>query len=288
VFDTNGVLTGGVDPITAGAITTVAMSTGSKTVAHNALIAVVIEMTARGGADSVSPTRLEAGGANQAGLPYTTADTGAGPAKGTASLPFCLVEADDGAVGVLTNPFTVPFVGTNTSFNSSSNPDEHCLNFQVTAKVTISRLGAQLGELDAGETGNLRLYTDPQGTPVSVASVAVDPDVFAQSGANVGWGWWNITPYELQPNTAYCIAYEATTTANRIIRRVTSIPTANIRKLSPFGTTMSGGGRQDGTGAFSTSTTDWPMLGFWVSKLDDGAGGAGGGSRGFGMTGGMA
>lgn len=266
-FDVYKDLVGGTDTITAAVINTAVMATGTKTLAHNALIAVSLELIAHGGTDSVAPRRVNI----TSGFPYCTLDTGTGPVVNQ-TLPYCVIEADDGALGILGPAFTIPHVAANTSFNSSSAVDEYAMIFQVPVKMAINRLMGIIGELDAGETGNLKLYTDPLGTPVAVRTVALVPETYAHRSSGTSHAMVLIAEYTLEPNTTYAIAYEATSTGNRELRRVTAIPSANCRKFTMFGTTLRGGTRADGTGAFTPSDTDWPVLGFAINKLDDGAG----------------
>jgi hypothetical protein len=283
-FDVHDDLVGGTDPINANAINEATMSSGSKTIAHGGLVAVVIEMTARGGVDSVSPGRVTD---QNAGLPYCATDTGAGSVKQTTSIPYCVVQADDGALGIF-GPLemTIPNEPSDTSFNSGSAVDEYAIVFQLPFKCEIDKLCAVIGELDAGETGELVLYSAPTTSPVAERTITIDPDVFSSAGSNPVLSVWDTTAFTLEPNTDYAVACKATSAGNRTIRRVV-VPSANFRKFSPFGTTLLGGQRANEAGAFSTFSTHWAMLGFMISKLDDGASAGGGLLRHPGMNGGL-
>jgi len=274
-FDVFDDLVPGTDTLTADVIKTVTMSSGTKTIAHSDLIAVVIEMTARGGTDAVSPARVTA----NAGMPYCAVDSGVGVTR-SASMPFCLIEADDGAVGWF-HQACVPYTSTNTSFNSGSTPDEYALIFSLPFKATTNMLFANIGDVDAGENGEVILYSDPTGTPVAERTYTHTGDNYGTIGNASGMLNAPITEFTLQPNTTYAVAYRPTTVANRILKRITSIPSANSRKTTPFGTTLLGGTRTDNTGAFATSTTDFPVLGLYVNKLSDDVGSGSGGTRAY-------
>lgn len=270
-FDVYKDLVGGTDPIAGAAPIATAMANGTKTIANNDIIAVVIEMTSRGGADAVAPGRVSSLGT----LPYCTVDTGSGPGK-NASAPLCMVEADDGALGIFYAAITIPCGISTTSFNNGSAIDEYAIVFEVPVKCVIDALCGFIGEIDSGETGNLLLYTDPTGTPTLQRTASIDPDVIGQVAAAVTGIIVPITEYTLEVGTLYAISYQATSAGNRSISRLTTHTNANLRKFSFFGTTLLGGSRADNTGAFSTTSDNWPNLGFLIKELDDGSGGGGG------------
>jgi hypothetical protein len=271
-FDVHDDLVGGTDTITASSLQVTTMSSGTKTIAHEAVVAVVFEMTARGGTDSVEVHRLTGSG----GFPYTSSDTGT-LAKSPSSVPYVVIEADDGTLGILGGTHTIPALTSATSFNNGSTPDEYGILFQVTFKCSVNKLFAMLGDMDGTEAGEFVLYSDPLGTPVAERTVSVVPANHAQAGnASADATTYAITEFTLEPNTSYVISYRPTDASGRLISRVTTVPSAGVRAFTPFGTTLQGATRSDNTGAFSTSTTDWPQIGFVINKLDDGAGGGGG------------
>lgn len=270
-YDVSGGMVPGVNPLTVTSVTAVTMTTGTKIIQSGSVIGVVVEMTARGGADSFNPQRINAGG----GLPYCAIDVGSGPVK-SATMPICLIEADDGAIGWF-HQSGVPYADTVTAFNSGSAADEYAMIFQVTGKGATNYLMVTIGEVDAGEAGEVVLYGDPTGTPSVMATYIHDGDTFGVVGATVAPMWVPIGETILEPNTEYAVAYKATTAGNRSIRRITSMGPLNARNTTPFGTTLLGGTRADGTGPFATSTADFPVFGFMFNELDDGVQTGGGG-----------
>jgi hypothetical protein len=281
-FDTYDDLVGGTDTITANSLQVTTMSSGTKTIAHGATVAVVFEMTARGGTDSVEVHRMTGSG----GFPYSSSDTGS-HAKSAASIPYCVIEADDGTLGILGGPHTIPALTSATSFNNGSTPDEYGSMFEVTFRCSVNKLFAALGDMDGTEAGELVLYSDPLGTPVAERTATVAPANHGQPGnASTDATTYAITEFTLEPNTPYAVTYRPTDAAGRLISRVVTIPSAGVRAFTPFGTTLQGVTRSDNTGAFTPSTTDWAQVGVHVNKLDDGAGGGGGGSSAAALIGG--
>lgn len=281
-YDVYKELVGGTDTLTAAALTTTAMATGTKTIAHGDVIAVVFTMTARGGSDVVAPRRTNL----TTGFPYCTVNSGGGHGKNN-SMPCCLIEADDGVLGILGPSFTIPMTPSSLSFNSGSTPDEYAIIFQVPFKCSIDHLCVNSGETDAGENASLILYTDPLGTPTAQRTAVLDPTLHQHEGSGTGFLWQRVTEYTLEPGTTYAIAYVAQSTGNRTLRAVT-IPLAGARQFTLFGATLRGGTRSDSTGAFAESTTTWAILGFAINKLDDGVGGSGGGGIRLAGHGGLA
>jgi len=281
-FDVYDDLVSATDTITQDVITTVTMSSGSKTIAHGDLIAVSFEVTARTAPDQVRP-RYSA--TSSAGFPYCTTDTGSGPGKVTA-MPHVTLETDDGTIITFGPGLGVYTVGT-VSFSSSSSPDEYALVFQVNVEMQVDMLGGCISEVDTTEDGELLLYSDPLGTPSAMATVTIDPDV--QGAAALvprALQQHQIALATLSPSTNYAVAYRPTSTAVRSLTTIT-IPTAAARAFLVFGTAMSQYQRENNTGAFVTqNTTTFPLLGVHMATVETG-GGSGGMTIHPGMTGGM-
>lgn len=283
VFDTHDDLVGGTDTITADALHTVVLSSGTKTIAHGAYVAVSFELTARGGADVVRVRAV----ASNAGNRYLSNDTGSGPGKSSTAFPYVLLEFDDGTVGWF-GEGTCPTTDIDLVFNSGSVIDEIANVFTCPFSARVDKLMMILGELDSGEDGEIILYGDALGTPVVIEAIAIDPDLYSQSATAEGYGEYPLTTArDLTAGLTYAVAYRPTTTGNRTLRRIT-LPTANARLCGPFGANMRQGGRADQTGAFSETTTILPLLGVNFSHFDDGVSAGGGGLlRHPGMTGGI-
>jgi len=272
-FDVHDDLIGGTDTITADTPNTLVLSTGTKTIAHGDIVAISIEMTARGGVDTVRVRTIDRDGGNR----YVTNDVGAGPVRLTTASPYILIEFDDGTFGSF-GEGTAPQIDNNLAFSSSSTPDEIALIFTCPFKARVSQLLMYLGELDTGEDGEIILYSDPLGTPTVIEAITIDPDVFGQQAGTMGYSSFFLsTPRDLTAGAVYAVAYRPTTTGSRTLRRIT-LPTGGARHTFPLGVNFQQGQRTDQTGAFgSLSETVIPMLGIKFSHLDDGvqSGGSG-------------
>lgn len=261
-------LVGGTDTITASVVNTATMETGTKTIAHGDLIAVTLEMTARGGADSVVATGTPAVAMQ---LPYSTSDTGSGPGKGSSGCPRVAIQFDDGTLGWLTL-FAPAAYEAPTAFGTGSTPDEYALVFEVPFTATVTGVFADLDAVSSTDDFEMILYSDPLGTPVAERTIAQDPDVFSTAAALYTRNF--ATAFTLLPNTKYAIALRPTT-ANTLTFQRMNFGTGNaaLRGLTPLGTNWSQYTRSDNTGAFgSESTTLLPRFGLWISEFHDGAG----------------
>ena len=268
-YDVSATLTGGGGGLTSGSFISTTMTTGTKTLTHGDLIAVVFEMTARGGTDSVQ-IQLATGTNGASAIPWTTKDTGAGPVK-SSNRPAVVIETDDGTLawlGFETYPFSWATTG---NFNSGSTPDEYASMFQVPFACETSGATVNLFTLGACE---IILYSDPLGTPVAQRTVTV-----AQTqSSNVGNSWLHVSwpsTYTLTANTNYAIAVRPTTATNISASQAT-IGSADVRTLMMCGATWQRGTRTNQSGAFgSLSTTTMLYAMPRISGIDTGSAGGG-------------
>lgn len=269
-FDAYDDLVGATDTITADVINTLTISIGTKTIAHGDIIAVSFEMTARGGTDVVRARN----NLISAGSRYVANDSGAGPVKQSGSIPYIIIEFDDGTIGWFGDASWI-HSSSNIAFNSGSTPDEYALIFTCPFKTKIDALLMCLGELDTGEDAEIILYSAPLGTPVAEHTVTIDPDIYSQPTSGFGLALFPITAFDVNAGDTLAVAYRPTAVGNRSLRRIT-LPNAACRAVTQLGTNWRQGTRTDQTGAFSETTNILPILGYRVSHLDDGAGGGGG------------
>ncbi len=265
--DVYGELVGGVDTLTAGIMATT-MGTGSKSITDGDYCALVIEMTGRGGADTVSVGASNTGPGQV--QPYGSTDTGGGPTR-SIQAPYIGIEFDDGTFGWFDN--FVPYRRTTSvAFGSSSTPDEYALVFRVPFRAVASGLFALLSSLVSTDDFEMIFYEDPLGTPVE-ARVSAQDMTFGGVGTvfsrrfSTGTG-----EYILEPNTDYAIALRPTTT-NTLNFHVLSFGASGsvIRRATPLGLNWSLYSRTNQTGAFANQdATTLPQFGVWLSKLDDG------------------
>jgi len=264
-FDTYADLVGGGGGIANGGRNTTTMTSGSKTIAWGDSVAVVIEFIAYAGADTIRPAY---NATISASAPYiATNSTGVSYLR-DGQLPFVMIEFDDGTIGYFTD-LSLPILETSVTFNSGSTPDEYAMIFQVPLACRVTALMASCGEFDAGETGEIILYSDPLGTPVAERTESLGVDNTGQGSAASTTAIIPLTTtYDLAANTNYAVAVRPTSAGNRQIGQI-DLPNAASRAAFPFGTTIQGGSRTDQTGAFgSLSSTTMLRAGIMVGGFD--------------------
>lgn len=267
-FDVFDDLVGGTDTITANALKTVTFTDGSKSIANGALVAVGAEMTARGGGDTVT---IRSVNNTTSTVPYASVDTGTGPTRLSVMVPV-VIEADDGTVGwILGCP--IPFTEDTVAISDTTTPDEIALIFQLPFPARIQDVVCYV-QPQSGDSFDVKLYTDPLGTPSAQRTVSVDPTNTAQSAANNSLHASFSSSYDLAANTLYALAVRATGSAFNVSRM--TMADADHRAASLLGTNWRYGSRSDSAGAFSETTTMLPRIGAYLRALDDGAGGGGG------------
>lgn len=273
VYDVNGDFVPGTDTFTSDTTVSCAMSTGSKTINHGDIVCVVIEWTARAGADSIRPYR----NSSDYDFPYCTQDTGGGPGITTAGLsPLVLIEFDDGTFATM-GPATAIATTTTQAFNQNSTPDEYAMIFSYPITVQIDALFAAIGDHDANDDGEIILYSDPLGTPTVERTVTIGSEAGSQNASgSQGYYLGGVANFTLVAGTTYAIAYRPTTGTNRNIAFMNHA-NAGARAAFPFGTSVQTGSRTNQTGAFgSLSSTTIMMAGFRVNGVDVPSGGSGG------------
>lgn len=276
-FDVSVTLTGGGGGITANAWNTATMNSGTKSITHGDLIAVVWDMTARGGADTVgisvvNPFIINTGSQFPTTNVFLSSAWQTTQTGGAARLPNVLLVADDGTIGTI--DFMLPHSAqVNETFQDSTNPDERGLMFQVPWDCTVDGLWAGAGPTDASSDFTLRLYSDPTGSPSQLATVSVLAEQLGVA-ATQDFVHHHITPVNLTAGTNYGVTVLATGTSNT---RLTTNVLGNEahRALYPGGTTLAKITRNGGAGAFSAESPaiTLPKVGVIISHLHNTGGG---------------
>jgi hypothetical protein len=256
-FDVKATLTGGGGGLTTTAWNTIVPTTGTKTLNHGDLIAVVFSMTARAGADSVLIT---VGSANANAEPLVNENVGgAGYLNTSTKLPNVILRFSDGTLGTI--DFSHPAsTYTIESFQDSTNPDERGQIFQVPWDCKVDALFTSLSNTDAGTDYTISLYSDPTGTPSSLASVTVLGEQIGGSTSSRPRFFTLPSEASLTADTDYCVAIRATGTSN-LGATVAIVADTSHRVLYPGGTTLKKGTRNNGSGAF---TPESPALVIYV------------------------
>ena len=266
VWDVYADLVPGVDTVAANSAISTTMDTGTQTMANGDLIAIVIEMTARGGADSVlvGAQNYNTNNWGTEGLPYGISDTGTPTKSSTALLAFIVF--DDGTVGwIVGSHFTARGQDGTIAFNSGSSPDEYCATFTPPIGIRIDAIGLITGLVASGDTFELILYQDPLGTPSVLATLTPDPDVLSSAVlGTISVVATLVSAVDLLAGVTYGIALRPTTANDINITYMTlnDSACAIVKKQAPlFGDSIKLAGRTDQTGAFvETQTYHYPLF----------------------------
>jgi|WetSurMetagenome_2_1015567.scaffolds.fasta_scaffold154184_2 hypothetical protein len=264
-------LVGGTDTIATLTVYSTAMEVGSKTITHGDLIAVVIEMTTRGGADSITVSA----GNNASWFPHCATDTGSGPTR-AASAPCCHIIFDDGTYGWFPDYYGCLITDIST-LNLNSTPDEVALVFQLPFACEITQLFAHIGAIATTDDFEIILYSTPSGTPAAIDTFAFTGFYAGSTGASADTPFKVVLPTTrtLLANTEYAIAVRPTTT-NNITLKSLDFGTGNAayRAMTTLGTNWYYGSRTNQSGAFAATTTKLPYIGFNFRSIENIAGGS--------------
>lgn len=207
-FDVSKSLTGGGGGITASAWNEHVPDAGSKTIANGDLVAFAVQMTARGGADSIAGM-AGAIPAIAMGFPAGTAYTG-GTYAAVSLLPNFVITFSDGSRGYPKGGFIAANTGTNQTWNNTSTPKEYgnFLQFPFPGKIYGLIVWAAV-------TANLDvvLYSDPFGSPFAEKTASIDFNVVAAASAR-GYIKMFATPFQFKSNQPLVVAAKPTSATN--------------------------------------------------------------------------
>ncbi len=273
-FDVFRELTGGDGLITTASWNTVSMTggSGSKTLNHGDLVAVVFDLTARGNVDSVlvgtSTATMGRGTAINfvGGVWVTTADEG----------PSVVITFDDGTLGIIDSTALPTLVqGGQESWDDADTPDERGLVFQVPWDCKIDAFYANIDtNVDATADFTVKFYTDPTGTPGLVTSVSVLSEQMLSFVTSLTCVFTLPSEVALTKNTNYGLTILPGGGTNDVELTAHALGNEAYRALWPGGTTVAKITRSDSTGAFSAENPAVTMysLGVRISSFDDGTG----------------
>ncbi|MGE5512374.1 MAG: hypothetical protein ACM31O_14095 [Bacteroidota bacterium] len=276
-FDVKTTLTGGVDTLSANSWITLAMATGSKSIAHGDYICIVFDMTARAGSDSIVVQGIQR---RIGGIPFTNTFTGgAWSIDGANTIGTCLIEFDDGTLATLMG--VIPGALGADLFGDTSNPDERGLLFRLPWDVDIEALWHAFGSNgQSTPDGTLTLYEDPLGTPSALETFPLTAEADINGVAFLPLD----VAVSLARDTDYCLAMKGTATAGVRMPRF-QFANAAYRRFISNGLNLRLGSRNNLSGAFTEDATIIPVMGVVISAFDDGAGAGGGSGNPIGMIG---
>lgn len=269
-FDVYGDFTSS-SPLSTG-WNSVSMSSGSKTISHGDKIAIQIQMTARGGADTVAILQLASGTIYAANLsfPYRVLN---GTKAGTNVIIAYLV-FDDGSIGYINGAKLVPInTESSVTYNSGTANNERGFAFKLPFKCTIN--GIYMTAPGAAAAYELNVYKTPLGTPSLHQSITMDTDILSSTSTSFK-GFHMINPLTIDAQADIAVTYYPTTTTNI---NFTYITTAYSEAKKFFNFSIDAVRRSNsGNPSFSTYDSTFVPAGFGllITELDDGISSGGG------------
>lgn len=265
-FDVYADLAGGVATFPDGGVVTTPMTTGSKIINHNDLVAVSFEMTAYGGSDDISIGIAP----NFRNLPYRTQDTGAGPTKqGTNGIPLFIIEFNDGTLGWFVAGYSALY--SQQTLGTGSTPDEVALVFKMPISCEVNYVHIPLASIGATDAFDVVIYKDPMGTPLVIQTISIDPN---KVGSSVTGGILSIpiAPLKVSANLFYGISVKPTTAGFvNLTKYDFGSGNSYLRRATILQENWGYGHRVDGSGPFTYDEEKLPAIGFEISKINSGA-----------------
>lgn len=213
VFDVKASFTGGGGGVTASATNTSTMTSGTKTINHGDLIAIVFTTTARAGTDVVNVNATAQSQVMAGAMPTVISNVTGSFARVASVQPNAYIIFDDGSTGSLNITPITPANGTSLAYNSGTGTaDEYGNCIQPDAPFYALGIAGYLSLAGTSSDLELLLYTDPLGTPAAQRTVTVDATHIPSGVTRIQYLFG--APYLLKPKTAYGISFRPTTVNN--------------------------------------------------------------------------
>lgn len=275
-FDVAASFTGGGGGITANAWQTSVPTTGTKTIANGDLVAIAVQMTARGGADSVVVGTFSTGLSHR---PTSTTFLSAAYSGTGGSASNQIICFSDGAFGWISGGLVLSTVTAQT-FNSGSATKEYGQLFKLPFPAKIFGI---YGWLDPDADTDFILYSDPTGTPVPEKTLSIDSNVVQSTGGRYFEEWFP-APYSTTADQLVAAVFKPG--GSNISAYYMTLGNAAHRAAHPWGTVGYGISRASGAFADANSSLDHYLVGLIIGAADD-ATGSGGAPGNGNMTGGL-
>jgi len=260
-----------VDVNTTGYMGSTGAGSGTKrAVTVGDLVGVLIGFESFAASDSLNIRSVAMSSTTQR-FPYLLHDSGAGLTKQTNVIITLDVEYDDGSRAFI--PYNYPWSGTtNTTFGSGSTPDERANAYTFLSPVKVNALCAMV---DADNAVDLVLY-ESVGTAAgtALATVSIDPDI--RSSLLPGIFCVPIAEQTLTTANTYRLAIKPTT-ASTVIAYQFAFSEAAAMDNMEGGQVVFLSTRTNG-GTWTDTATSRQAAWLVISAIQDGTGGAGGGT----------
>ncbi|WP_338688335.1 hypothetical protein V5279_23640 [Bradyrhizobium sp. 26S5] len=261
-FDVAAVFTGGGGGITGSAWQTSVPTTGTKTVANGDFLAFAIQMTAKGGSDS-----LQVQCASQGGIVgvMPTVTTGSSYSN-TTQLPNAVITFSDGVRGYFYGGY-VASSSTTQTWSSADTTKEYGNLIQL--PVPAKAYGVVFNAALFGNTDAI-LYSDPLGTPSAQKTVSIDLNTIGVASAGPIVVLFP-SPYSMSANTPYAAILKPTTSTS--IQADFKTYASSAHQSSESGSNGYAINRNTGAFAAQNSSKDRFGIGLLVGAFDSGGGG---------------
>jgi hypothetical protein len=266
-FSVSKSMTGGGGGVASGAWQTHVPDTGSLAIANGDIVAMSVQMTARGGADNVSVTN--AAQSNILNRPFVTSFTG-GAYAAVAGHPNVMLTASDGTLGWFYGSMPFTSIGTKTANSGGAGATkEYGQLYKLPFPCKVYGIYANI---DPDGDCDFVLYSDPLGTPVPEKTVSMDVNVVNLASQRMSAIMF-ATPYTLAAETPIVAAYKPG--ATNITIHFRTLASATHRVVDAGGTDSYGVNRDTSAFANDNSSLNHFFIGLLVGAWDDGASGSG-------------
>ena len=230
-----------------------------RSVTRGEFLSIVIEFDSFvAGALEIDVNLGDAANKPVSGALYFDHKTGGTWAKHNNSLPCFGLEYDDGSFAYIPGVLPAKTYEADTSFNTSTTPDEYGLKFQLPFKCKVG--GAWYGTIDIDNAAELILYDSDGSTELE--NVTLDPDIRSIVNLERVAVWFS-DDIELLADTNYRLVLKPTTTSNLIYRGIT-VDSAGLLDQMEGGQLFHKTERTD-AGAWTDTTTSRPSMGLIVT-----------------------
>lgn len=263
--DVSRSITGGGGGITANAWQEHVPTSGTKTIANGDLVAFVVQMTARGGADSVVNQCPVNSAASALTRPFNTSFTG-GSYAGTAGTPNAVITFSDGTYGFFFGGEVTSTANNTQTWNNTSGTKEYGNYFLMPFPAKVYGIAANVS---VGGDTDLILYSGPLGTPVAEKTASIDLNQIGVASN----GRWHVemfsSPYSATTSQPLAAIIKPTSATN-ITAVFNTLNVSGHMKAYPFGTNGYAVNRNSGSFAAQNSNKDRFAIGLIVGAFDSG------------------
>lgn len=266
-FDVSRVMTGGGGGVTSSAWQTHVPTAGTKTIANGDFVAFAVQLTSRGGTDTIAVTGSPVG--NPIQIPTGTFYNATTYAAMSQS-PDVIIVFSDGTLGwfYTTDVFSVV---TGRTFNSGSATKEYGQLYNLPFPYRINGIYGWINFSGTSADFDAVLYSDPLGTPVAQKTVSVDANAVATTASGRRFSVLFPSPYDVAANTNIATIFKPGATS--IDAYYKTLANAAHRVTDTGGTSSYGVSRASGAFANANSSLDHYYIGMLVSAFDAGGGG---------------